>query len=287
MKTTIYLIFIFISIKCISQVGINTSNPQGIFHIDAGKDNSATGVPTSMQSLNDILVDSSGNLGVGTVSPVRKLHVNANNQSIKFEALPFLPVNTGSNSLVVDNNGDVYKNNTISVEGQILRIGLNSSTYVAGVEGALRFNSNDSAAEMGNAPNGAPNFINTIVGATITDNVSAPAGLGSPARTTDRITLSPGIYKIQVRLVATVASGSPATFIKCIVNNNEYSLVNSSSGSSSPSVHYYDDYINITGGAQTIDFSILPLASNLTISSSGSPGSGNSYRSLVLIQRLR
>ncbi|MBD8346430.1 hypothetical protein [Dysgonomonas sp. HGC4] len=55
---------------CRSQVGINTKNPQGIFHIDA----KANTVGTSNIS-DDILVDSQGNLGIGTLSPKTKVDV--------------------------------------------------------------------------------------------------------------------------------------------------------------------------------------------------------------------
>lgn len=52
-----------------SQVGINTSNPRGIFHVDGAKDNPSTGSPTVSQQANDFVVTSSGNVGIGTNSP--------------------------------------------------------------------------------------------------------------------------------------------------------------------------------------------------------------------------
>jgi len=58
-----------------AQVGINTSNPLGIFHVDAAKDNAAT--PTTTQTANDFVVNSSGNVGIGNVSPSTKLHVSS------------------------------------------------------------------------------------------------------------------------------------------------------------------------------------------------------------------
>ncbi|MFP3598637.1 hypothetical protein [Chryseobacterium sp. SIMBA_029] len=234
-------------------------------------------------------------VGIGTAAPQKQLHIvnaTAGSPDMRFENLPNLPANTSSTGLVIDTNGDVYRNNTTSVEGQILRIGLNGTTYttLAG-QAALRFNTNDDATEMGNAPNAAPNFINTIVGATISDGVSPGAGTnGSFARTTDQINLPPGVYKVQVRLVGsfTSASANNNIFIKAIVNNNEYSIINGSNNSSQASVYYFDDYINITGAtSQTLDFSIQPGNSSFTVSSSASPGTGNSYRSLILIQRLR
>lgn len=280
---------ILFSIFSNAQVGINTTNPQGVFNIDAAKDNPTSGTPTSIQALNDITVNTAGNFGIGTNSPQRKLHVNASSSSVRFENLATLPSNVESAGLVMDSNGDIYKNNTVSVEGQIIRIGLNGATYGTTSESALRFSANDTAAEMGNAPNNASNFINTIVGSNITDGVNTSAGQGSPARTTDQITLQPGVYKIQVRLVGSFGgtSNNNNIFLKSIVNNNEYSLVNLTNPTTQTQTYYFDDYVNITGGAQTVDFSILPTTNSFTISSNLSPGTGNSYRSLFLIQRLR
>ncbi|MCS3530919.1 hypothetical protein [Chryseobacterium sp. JUb7] len=234
-------------------------------------------------------ITSAGNVGIGTTTPARRLHVNANSSAVRFESLGTLPTNTSSTGLVIDDNGDIYKNNTVSVEGQILRLGLNAVAYAVNTEVGLRFNLNDTAGEMGNAPNAAPNFINTIVGASITAAVAAVAGQGSPARTTDRIVLQPGIYKVQVRLVGNFGGINSANnvFLKSIVNNNEYSLVNFTNSSNQTTTYYFDDFINITGTAQTVDFTISPGTNTFTTSSSASPGTGNSYRSLILIQRLR
>lgn len=228
-------------------------------------------------------------VGIGTAAPQQPLHVNARSSAVRFENLAALPSGASSSGLVIDTNGDIYKNNTISVEGQILRIGLNSATYNSGSELALRFSANDDATEMGNAPNAASNFINTIVGSVITDGATAAAGQGSPARTTDRVTLQPGVYKIQVRLVGSFAatSSTNSIFIKSIVNNNEYSLVNHANTSNQTGTYYFDDYINITGGAQTVDFTVSAGSNNFVVSSNETPGTGKSYRSLLLIQRLR
>ncbi len=58
-----------------SQVGINTNNPQGIFHVDGSNDNNKTGAPTTIQQQNDFIVTANGNLGIGTTSPTRKLEI--------------------------------------------------------------------------------------------------------------------------------------------------------------------------------------------------------------------
>lgn len=56
-----------------SQVGINTTNPQGILHVD-GKSSTATtnpttGTPTAVQGSDDFVITSSGSVGIGTSSP--------------------------------------------------------------------------------------------------------------------------------------------------------------------------------------------------------------------------
>lgn len=52
-----------------SQVGINTANPQGIFNVDASKDNAITGIPTASQQANDFTVASNGSVGIGINTP--------------------------------------------------------------------------------------------------------------------------------------------------------------------------------------------------------------------------
>lgn len=72
MKKILYTIALsFVSIMAFSQVGVNTSQPQGTFHIDA------TGTGTDSGS---VIVTDSGNTGVGTLTPTQKLEVNGNMQ---------------------------------------------------------------------------------------------------------------------------------------------------------------------------------------------------------------
>ncbi|HBV14788.1 hypothetical protein [Chryseobacterium carnipullorum] len=59
-----------------SQVGINTSNPQGVFNIDGLKNNPTTGVPTASQAKDDLVMTSNGNLGLGLTTPGTTLDVN-------------------------------------------------------------------------------------------------------------------------------------------------------------------------------------------------------------------
>lgn len=61
-----------------SQVGINTSSPQGSLHIDSQKNNPATGTPSAAQRVDDLVVTAGGNLGIGTLSPITKIDTREN-----------------------------------------------------------------------------------------------------------------------------------------------------------------------------------------------------------------
>ena len=75
-KNIILSIGLLLSGFSYSQVGINTSNPQGIFNIDGGKDNPTTGTGhTPAQQLNDFTVTAAGNVGIGKIAPSTKLHI--------------------------------------------------------------------------------------------------------------------------------------------------------------------------------------------------------------------
>lgn len=75
-KNTILIAALFLTgTFAFSQVGINTQNPLATFHIDGAKDNPMSGTPTTSQQANDFVVTSAGNVGVGTISPTRKLEI--------------------------------------------------------------------------------------------------------------------------------------------------------------------------------------------------------------------
>ncbi|WP_027380596.1 hypothetical protein [Chryseobacterium daeguense] len=75
-KKLLFPICFLYAISAHSQIGIHTGNPQGMFHVDAAKDNPATGAPTAAQQANDFIVTSpNGYVGVGTTTPARKLHI--------------------------------------------------------------------------------------------------------------------------------------------------------------------------------------------------------------------
>ena len=75
-KNIIISIGLLLSGFSYSQVGINTTNPQGIFNIDGGKDNPSTGSGhTAAEQLNDFTVTAAGNVGIGKIAPSTKLHI--------------------------------------------------------------------------------------------------------------------------------------------------------------------------------------------------------------------
>lgn len=112
MKKNCLLILMTLSFQCaFSQVGINTPNPQGILHIDGQKDNPVSGSTfTPVQQSNDILVNSAGKIGVGTLTPVTKVDArNSGNEAIGFGAssLTALAADEGA---VRYNSGVEYSN---------------------------------------------------------------------------------------------------------------------------------------------------------------------------------
>ncbi|MBK1895273.1 hypothetical protein [Chryseobacterium paridis] len=87
MKKSIILFCLCTSAFYYSQVGIGTTNPQAVLHVDGAKDNAVTGAPTATQAANDFVVTSTGNVGIGNVDPQRSLDVDAKNQSLRVRNL--------------------------------------------------------------------------------------------------------------------------------------------------------------------------------------------------------
>ena len=77
-KNIILFAALFISTAAFSQVGINTSTPEGVFHIDSKKNNNNI-ASTSTTVADDVVVSNTsgkeGNVGLGTKDPSVKLHI--------------------------------------------------------------------------------------------------------------------------------------------------------------------------------------------------------------------
>ncbi|WP_414843935.1 hypothetical protein [Chryseobacterium sp. IT-36CA2] len=129
-------------VSVFSQVGINTTNPQGSFHIDGAKDNASTGVPTVSQQANDFVVTSAGNAGIGTVSPTNKLEIvssTAGTSGLKLTNLP------AASYIGTDANGNVIDVNSASVGVSVVKqklVTANSSVELTTQNGLYSFRYN-------------------------------------------------------------------------------------------------------------------------------------------------
>ncbi|PTT21437.1 hypothetical protein DBR28_20230 [Chryseobacterium sp. HMWF028] len=76
-KNTVSLLALVLLLPTVmySQIGVQTSNPQGTFHIDGAKDNPASGTPSITQQANDMVLKKDGSFGLGTTQPENKFHV--------------------------------------------------------------------------------------------------------------------------------------------------------------------------------------------------------------------
>ena len=75
-KLTISLCILGFALTAKAQVGVNTTTPQGIFHVDANGDNPTTGAPDATKQANDVVVEKeTGNVGIGTNDPAVKLDI--------------------------------------------------------------------------------------------------------------------------------------------------------------------------------------------------------------------
>jgi len=68
-KTLLSALLFIISIAIFGQVGINTTNPQGIFNVDGAKNNPTMGTPTAIEAKDDFAVFADGSVGIGTTVP--------------------------------------------------------------------------------------------------------------------------------------------------------------------------------------------------------------------------
>ncbi|WP_291119936.1 hypothetical protein [Empedobacter sp. UBA7248] len=109
MKKNLLFFTIFLSVLTFGQVGINTSNPQGLFNID-GKlteetTNPSSGAPTSKQFEDDFIVTNSGATGIGTIPNVyAMLDVISTNKGL---LVPRITLNSNTMDLNADGDNDI------------------------------------------------------------------------------------------------------------------------------------------------------------------------------------
>lgn len=58
-------------------MGINTTNPRALFHIDGLGNNNTTGAPAGAQVPDDVYVTTDGYIGLGIVAPTAKLEIRS------------------------------------------------------------------------------------------------------------------------------------------------------------------------------------------------------------------
>jgi hypothetical protein len=117
-KYLLLLINLLTTVTLFSQVGVNTQNPQQVFHVD-GKSTTATtnpttGVPTTAQQIDDVVITNQGRVGIGTVYPSQSLDVNGRAVIRNTDVLTSGLISP----IFVDENGLVGKAN-ISSQSQI------------------------------------------------------------------------------------------------------------------------------------------------------------------------
>lgn len=110
------IILLFVLISClnpiIAQVGINTQNPQALFHIDGSRDNNTSGTPTSTQQANDLVVTENGNVGIGTTTPKVKLDLRSSgtNNSIGIDYTSMTAAQAGAGAVrYLDQSGGIIQ----------------------------------------------------------------------------------------------------------------------------------------------------------------------------------
>lgn len=133
MKLSLLFVFyvLFFTGISFSQVGINTSQPQGIFHIDSK--NNTSGVTNTS---DDVIVTSKGYLGVGTVVPDAALHIKTTGtQKDPVSAFKLQDGSEGSGKYLVSNADGVGSWASVvngnSVRG-VLGAGVTLNLYTAG-----------------------------------------------------------------------------------------------------------------------------------------------------------
>lgn len=144
-KIIISILFLGYSLS-FGQVGINTTNPQGIFNVDGAKDNPASGTPSISQQDNDFVVTSTGSVGMGVTLPnsSAKLDISSTNKGV---LLPRIPLTSPTDQVTIPSPATgllVYNTGTagLSYVGYVFWNGtewrtFNNSSTKAGTIGAI------------------------------------------------------------------------------------------------------------------------------------------------------
>lgn len=86
-----------------AQVGINTEDIRGVFHLDAVADNNL--IISSLSESNDVVITSDGNMGVGTITPTSRLHIKSDTPYSAFR----LRTSTSTGAVLLgDSSGNAF-----------------------------------------------------------------------------------------------------------------------------------------------------------------------------------
>ena len=269
---------------------------------------------------SNVVITDNGFLGINIENPLKRIDINAstpNNPTdyIKLSNLKEISTTDVTSTLVIANNGYVYKNDVENLNGQIMRIpivgfrkgGVNQNQR----QGSLRLSFDNGTVSPACVTICNKNFINNIKGVTSNEllvNQSLQAGTGTNIRTTERVTLPKGTYKIQIRLVghyisAFIPAPDPpvanqvynagTSILKLAIGNNEFSLTNyqdSTYGDDALTSILYTEFIVLEDDdpeKRTLDFLFDPVERDFKITASTAVNENTVNKSLVLIERIR
>ncbi|AWI26429.1 hypothetical protein [Flavobacterium pallidum] len=245
--------------------------------------------------LERMRISSSGNIGIGKNNPTKRLDIDANNDFIRIEKLASKNTSLKTYYAVVDaGTGEIGMSQVENVAGQIMRIGIDDGITYSSTEKALRFKDNNDATEMGSV-----NFINSITGSSFTEG-------GSASTDKDLINLPAGTYRVTLKVnyisdagsILQIGTSNSLSF-KIILNNAEYSKHYTSFITtgilgigllSGGSVNEFviTDYIQLSS-ASSLYFATKREAGtqNYSIYEKETISGTNSYRSIIMVERLR
>ncbi|MFP3592523.1 hypothetical protein [Chryseobacterium sp. SIMBA_038] len=241
-KKFILLCLLAVAPWAYSQVGINTSNPQGMLHVDGGKDNPSTGIPNTVQQANDFTVTSAGRVGIGNIAPTSNLHIVNNGTATSIgggEA-----TNTG---LLIEN--PVTNNSILAILRTIGTTGIkqavmginpnfngnNGAFIISRIPGGSDFAMDLTTGNIGVATNIPTNTLDVAGSARVrTLDVAAGATLITPVYTDPNGVLNKAVsnvYGTVINNTVNIASGATNTLITGIADGGIYKAVVSVSNS--------------------------------------------------------
>lgn len=213
MARILFFLFVFFVQFGYSQIGIKTTNPLGVFHIDGNKDNPASGIPNSSQSLDDVFINSNGEVGIGTVNPQNKVYIVGNNVNHPFVIDKALNLNATDHyeQLAIDTEGNVGIKSSIATLASVFTIqsqirGLNMTSGSSNVNIPLSANDlifNTLSAQLGKDVIGGADYNYITIPITGSYEIQV---VGAFNCTTE------GIWGMNLQMQKGVASGSAVSY---------------------------------------------------------------------------